>query len=269
MSERDRRPCHRRGEFITTVIVWLLLGAILNIAVAWGLALLIVPSAERLSAGKTTAGVEFVECKMTGGIRYVFGDKSHISDSPVDSTDADALDHTERRALERLRRRAEFAVFRRQAAKFGGSRSLALPGWVDATAFKDHPDAIGNLWFADGRGWPVASFCSAVLLDPSNLGKSSDVRDGIALKIGGPVKLGITRFPGLRVLPTRPIFLGFAFNTTFYAIILWLLFATPAFARRRIRLKRGLCPACAYPVGESATCTECGKPVPTKSVAPT
>ena len=27
------------------------------------------------------------------------------------------------------------------------------------------------------------------------------------------------------------------------------------------RIKRGLCPACAYPVGASDVCTECGKPV--------
>lgn len=44
MSRAQQRPgspnsgCHRRGEFITTVIVWLLLGAIVNIAVAWGIA---------------------------------------------------------------------------------------------------------------------------------------------------------------------------------------------------------------------------------------
>ena len=27
------------------------------------------------------------------------------------------------------------------------------------------------------------------------------------------------------------------------------------------RIKRGLCPACAYPVGTNDVCTECGKPV--------
>jgi hypothetical protein len=32
--------------------------------------------------------------------------------------------------------------------------------------------------------------------------------------------------------------------------------------RRHSRLKRGLCPACAYPVGESGVCTECGAAVP-------
>jgi hypothetical protein len=31
---------------------------------------------------------------------------------------------------------------------------------------------------------------------------------------------------------------------------------------RHSRIKPGLCPACAYPVGSSPVCTECGKPLP-------
>ena len=64
-------------------------------------------------------------------------------------------------------------------------------------------------------------------------------------------------------MPTWP---GFAINTIFYAAMLWLLFAAPFQFRRYRRIKRGLCPACAYPVGSSGVCTECGKPVTTKSV---
>ena len=62
-------------------------------------------------------------------------------------------------------------------------------------------------------------------------------------------------------LPFLPLPLGFAINTIFYAAALWLLFAFPFVLRRRRRIKRGLCPACAYPVGDSAVCTECGKNV--------
>jgi hypothetical protein len=58
---------------------------------------------------------------------------------------------------------------------------------------------------------------------------------------------------------------GFAINSLFYAGILWLLFAAPFALRRRRRIKRGLCPACAYPVGDSEVCTECGKPVAVQS----
>jgi hypothetical protein len=37
--------------------------------------------------------------------------------------------------------------------------------------------------------------------------------------------------------------------------------AAPGSVRRRMRIRRGLCPACAYPVGQSDVCTECGRPV--------
>ncbi len=59
-------------------------------------------------------------------------------------------------------------------------------------------------------------------------------------------------------MPYRPIWPGFAVNTIFYAAALWLLIPGPFAVRRFLRLRRGLCPKCAYPMGESAVCTECG-----------
>ena len=70
-----------------------------------------------------------------------------------------------------------------------------------------------------------------------------------------------------RLLPTLMIWPGFAINTLFYATILGALFAVPAALRRKRRIKRGLCPKCAYPVGTSAVCTECGTPVTSKGTA--
>ena len=64
-------------------------------------------------------------------------------------------------------------------------------------------------------------------------------------------------------LPIVPLWPGFAINTIFYAAILWLLFAIPFALRRRRRIKRGLCPACAYDLrgNDSKTCPECGTAV--------
>ena len=69
------------------------------------------------------------------------------------------------------------------------------------------------------------------------------------------------------MLPLAPLWPGFAINTIFYAAVLWLLFAFPFTLRRRHRIKRGLCPACAYPFGDGAVCTECGKPVARQNIA--
>jgi hypothetical protein len=63
-------------------------------------------------------------------------------------------------------------------------------------------------------------------------------------------------------LPYWPIWPGFAINTVFYAFIVWLLSAAPFALRKRRRIKRGLCPKCAYPVGTSDKCTECGAALP-------
>ncbi len=59
-------------------------------------------------------------------------------------------------------------------------------------------------------------------------------------------------------MPLGPIPLGFAVNTLFYAALLWLLIPGPVALRRFLRVRRGLCPKCAYPMGGSSVCTECG-----------
>ena len=81
--------------------------------------------------------------------------------------------------------------------------------------------------------------------------------------------VGVGEWPGL--MPLRPVWPGFAINTAFYAAILWLIipgpFALRRLIRRQIRRRRGLCPKCAYPMGESAVCSECGNKLP-KRVRP-
>ena len=59
----------------------------------------------------------------------------------------------------------------------------------------------------------------------------------------------------------RLIWPGFALNTLLYAAVLWLLIPGPFVLRRFIRVKRGLCPACAYDLryGEHDACPECGR----------
>ena len=46
------------------------------------------------------------------------------------------------------------------------------------------------------------------------------------------------------------------------AVMPWLFIPGPFVLRRFVRVRRGLCPACAYPVGPSGACSECGKPLP-------
>lgn len=72
-----------------------------------------------------------------------------------------------------------------------------------------------------------------------------------------------------KTLPVRPIWPGFIANTLFYATLLWLLTCLAIAVRRFLRLGRGLCPQCAYPMGGSAVCSECGNELPQRVRAAT
>ncbi len=60
------------------------------------------------------------------------------------------------------------------------------------------------------------------------------------------------------VLPLKPIWVGFLLDTVLYGAVWSVLLGGPHLVRRFLRLRRGLCPKCAYPMGEADVCTECG-----------
>ncbi len=75
---------------------------------------------------------------------------------------------------------------------------------------------------------------------------------------GPPWFAGIFRDVGL---PTGILPLGFAANTTIYAAAWFALFSIPAFIRRGVAARRGLCRKCAYDlrgISAGAPCPECG-----------
>jgi hypothetical protein len=116
-------------------------------------------------------------------------------------------------------------------------------------------------------GWPCSSF-EAFMFQYHGDGNRKLVPVSGVWRAGIQISPHILGLTGQRIsLPVQPIWSGFAINTVFYTAILWLLFAAPFALRRRIRggrIKRGLCPACAYPVGDSPVCTECGRAVTPK-----
>ena len=72
-----------------------------------------------------------------------------------------------------------------------------------------------------------------------------------------------------RQIPYKPLLAGFTINTLFYAALLWLPIPGPFALRRFLRVRRGRCPKCKYPMGESAVCSECGAELPKRTRAAT
>ena len=105
-------------------------------------------------------------------------------------------------------------------------------------------------------GWPLHCLQGRVVRKQRS--------EGAWMSRGAP---GRGRWHG-RLVPYQPTWFGFAANTAFYAALLWLLIPGPFALRRFLRLRRGLCPKCAYPMGESAVCTECGDPLPRRRQMP-
>ena len=118
---------------------------------------------------------------------------------------------------------------------------------------------ISNPGVEEAQGWPARSLRWYML-------GGGSLRGGINLGVARPYSIGSASISiyqvGNRTIAFIPIWPGFALNTFFYATLLWLLIPGPFALRRLIRRRRGLCPKCAYPMGGSAVCTECGRELP-------
>lgn len=147
-----------------------------------------------------------------------------------------------------------------------------IPHWAEK--FLDIPELNGrdrqpldetitHLAYVDARGWPCLALWGGLKIPRRNLSLWDDGepvtllerRHGVIM-LQEPDPKGGRRF--YRWLPLVPVWRGFVINTLFYAAILWMLFCMPGKVRRAIRRRRGRCPACAYPMGDSPVCTECG-----------
>ncbi len=225
------------------IAVFLLLGAVVNVAVAWGFAL------------------------------WTFSASTIIAEAGLTATEAPAW------SIQRRTRPGADAFLaipfpHEHPAMWGmllmqGLASDGLRAKVARTSTppgSEHP--LNYLYRRDATGWPCrALFCEREgyrSISPTSMSEtysSSEARGGIILRTNPR-----NEFPWQdRTLPLRPIWPGFAINTIFYATLLWLLIPGPFALRRLMRVRRGLCPRCAYPMGESAVCTECGIALPSST----
>ena len=214
-----------KSRVIQRVVVFLLLGAIVNVAVAWGCSRGNVwPPKQNLTNYDTSTMWSRVA-------------QSHWPVSP--------------RGLDRRQR------FGCRFDETASAQSLMLPdGRLERRMFLAQEVCAG---------WPALALSGnygARVNEKKTTTQSADhesIQRGFILVTRGVGWLNVD--PG-QAFPIRPIWPGFVVNTIFYALVLWGILAVvtgvPQRYLRHRRIKRGLCPACAYPIGTSEVCTECG-----------
>jgi hypothetical protein len=226
----NRRPRMRR---LLKLGVFLMLGAIVNVAVAWGCALwlpypvLFTPTPiecpDTWPAYLQESWPAPARAEERAGLGHSVG---CIGVSIIDMTSGDAQSSA-----------GDFITSARLTVhRFG------IP--VRSMRWEEHGlNARGRsiellIAAADAAGW----------------------RKGIRTSI--PIDQGMMR----RRLPLTAIWPGFAINPIFYAAIIWLLFLGPGKLQRFIRISRGRCQACGYQIAEGVgpVCSECGCAVPAK-----
>ncbi len=136
-----------------------------------------------------------------------------------------------------------------------------MPAWFAIEQYKPTPGLHLQREIYDARGWPLRSMRCKFVDHGDGIITTGVAHGGLGLK----PNRSPTTLQSLRGLPLMPIWPGFAVNTLSNAAVLWMLIAGSCALQRLLRRVRGLCPACAYPMGDGAVCTECGKSLP-KSV---
>ncbi len=115
-----------------------------------------------------------------------------------------------------------------------------------------------------GVGWPAPALCATVTQEWGPIGEPGGRKVHTRLDYGYmpemtqlPDSLFQDRIP--MIFPYRPVWAGFAANTLLYGAVLAAIAWCARYVRRARRLRRGQCPACGYPRGTSPVCTECGE----------
>ena len=251
------------------LVVFLLLGAIINVAVAWGCAYWIVPYNGQVlpsqngvvkvyfAVGDSLPRRIFKELRQPGASTLAWWEE-RSDPKPVESKKYIVIStgHLYEQASPPL----WSAVGRTPVA----SQQIE-PWWVSPI-------------IECARGWPCLALANRIDLqwNPTTRKYSiTKVGSGIPIETQHwpPQKPGRDWYTGpipqRAILPYRPIWPGFAINTVFYAAILWSPFA-PFQLRRYVRRKRGHCIKCGYDLRATSGggCPECGWEHPRRQTSP-
>jgi hypothetical protein len=224
------------------VAVFLILGAAVNVAVAWGCASLsAMGPADSLASSITFSyGQWLMQIEREAGFgRERLGLAGSLGPFRVDTE---------------LRSVSPADSWRAPPAY------EAVPSWSRLGPARSGAHRMVDA--EEAAGWPLKSMWAAVV---ESRGQGWITLSSTAIHFAGwttPMADGTVH--SQRLLPLLPIWRGFAINTFLYSAILALLFYPPRVIRRAIRARRGLCTSCGYDLRGAAheRCPECGALVP-------
>jgi hypothetical protein len=225
-------------RWVVTVLFFLLLGGLLNVAVAWAIALRVPPQHANPSfKGRAPLIEDDFGC--------LFG-----------QWEVEVRSEPGWMGIQSMRVRNRVVGANRAAGGVVSEETqLAkmLPSWEKALQTPGRSFAMHlrkqERRYLVATGWPCRTAWYEI----------EDVPGGSQRQIRGALDVGPRPVAANQLLPFRPIWRGLVTNSLLYGATCWLMVAGARTLRRWWRIKRGLCPACAYPVGTSQLCTECGK----------
>ena len=224
---------YRRLKLARRIMLFLLLGAIVNIAVAWGCAALVDLRDADTGDDQTdspTMQWQILRFDALGStlidINRYQKSKAFLLPDTVDLADPSEIPE-------------EFQRWLTPADRTWMHFSPELRDWQSVLLFL--------------HGWPLKAMCCVTTQDFG----------GAEMVVHAGLRLPQTPRPSDRhptALPLRPLWPGFAINTLFYAAMLWLLWSTSFALRGVIRRHRGRCCACGYDLRgtDHKVCPECG-----------
>ncbi len=226
------------------LVLFILLGAIVNAGVAWGSALWVDGMAPELfphqQRGLTNEDHPRWRVLLTPGMSStVVQSGATRNPYPRGPLPADAT--TE-----------EIDAWLRGEAVRVPNDLVSVPDWSRASTPPTQSEYESPGVWEDARGWPMRSLVWHWVR------RFSDGTD----RRRWAIDLGGTQGPiGLpRALPLRPIPIGFFVDSLLYATCVWLMLSVPFDVRRMIRCKRGRCMKCGYDLSHAVhdVCPECG-----------
>ncbi|MEM7229290.1 MAG: hypothetical protein AAF432_10810 [Planctomycetota bacterium] len=216
-------------------ILFLLLGAVINVAVAWGIAACLKPQ----------VGMTLQQLKDQDGKRVWYSDMNderYVGGRYHEST---------------LQTIVSLYYSKPFNPNFDSNSDIVRASWNDhayrhwmSDELRD--SEIKGYEYHVARGWPLITLRARYWHVRLTRFLQSD---GITLP---KPWVGVIYLRIPRVLPTTPIWSGIILNSLFYAVVGFVIVRILLLIRHIVRARRNRCRQCGYPRGTSSVCSECG-----------